>query len=54
MKNNYREDLYQRTNNIMVKSVSKLKWIVEARGSTLGILIKDQFNSFYNSIEIYT
>ena len=54
MKNNFKENLLQRENIIMVKSISKIKEIVKARRSTLCILIKDQFNSFYNSIKIYT
>ena len=51
MKNNCKEDLSQGENGIMVKSISKIKEIVEAKGSTISILIKDQFNSFYNSIK---
>ena len=54
MKNNFKENLLQRENIIMVKSISKIKEIVKARRSTFGILIKDQFNLFYNSIKIYT
>ena len=49
--NNCREDLLQIKNNIMVKSISKLKLIVETRVSTFGILIKDQFNSFITQLK---
>ena len=50
------ENIYHKEKIIltMVWLVSKLKGFVEAKGSTLGILIKDQFNWFYNSTEIYT